>query len=228
MLLLLLAGGAGGARAAVPDFQTFPASGDRLLLWLSSERGRAAPEAAAAQRLAERGITVWSLDLAGAYFLPQLPSSMEAVPTQDMVDWLNAALDNGKLVAVYAVARAAVPLLRAVARLDAARRGRLCVVLMHPNLYASAEALSDASYLAPGRLDGLRVRVLQPQRSASTPWLPALLDHLASQGAAVSHAVLDNLREGYWARETPTEYEVAEGRRLDAMLMHELANWRCP
>mgnify|MGYP006946521883 CR=1 FL=1 len=112
--------------------------------------------------------------------------------------------------------------LRATAQLDAAQRSRLCVMLMYPNLYASAEALADADYLETGRLDGLRIRVLQPRRSAATPWLPGLLDHLTLQGATVSHTMLENLREAFWARETPTDYETAESGRLDTMLLHEM------
>lgn len=227
-LILLVAGlFAWGAQAALPDYQAFPGDGPRLLLWVNAERGRAEPELEAARKLAARGTTVWSLDLVGAYFLPQLPSSMDAVPVQDVVDWLDAALDTGKPATVYAVSRAAVPILRATARLDAARRGRLCVLLMYPNLYASAEALADAAYLDLGRLDGLRVRVLQPRRSAATPWLPGQLDHLALHGATVSHAILENLREAYWARETPTDFETAESQRMDAMLLRELETWGC-
>src|SRR3569623_1472595 len=66
------------AHAGLPDYQVFPAAGQRLLLWVASERGRTAPELAAAQQLAERGVAVWSLDPANAYFLPQVPSSMAA------------------------------------------------------------------------------------------------------------------------------------------------------
>ncbi|MEW6119918.1 MAG: hypothetical protein AB1593_07505 [Pseudomonadota bacterium] len=217
----------GSARASLPDYQTFPGDGPRLLLWVNAERGRAEPELEAARKLAAQGTTVWSLDLVGAYFLPQLPSSMDAVPVQDMVDWLDAALTAGKPATVYAVSRAAVPVLRAASRLEAPRRHRLCVLLMYPNLYASAEALADADYLDVGRLDGLRIRVLQPRRSAATPWLPAQLDHLSGLGATVSHAILENLREGYWARETPTEFEIAESRRMDALLLRELETWGC-
>jgi hypothetical protein len=53
------------------------------------------------------------------------------------------------------------------------------------------------------------------------------LDHLSKQGAATSHVILENLREGWWARETPTEFEIAESRRMDAMLLRELNNWGC-
>ena len=64
-------------RADLPDDQRFPATGNQLLLWVASERGRAESEVQAAQQLAAQGVETWSLDLASAYFLPQLPSSME-------------------------------------------------------------------------------------------------------------------------------------------------------
>jgi len=112
-LLLLGAWAASFAvRAAVPDHQVFPAEGQQLLLWVSAERGRAESEVHAAQQLAARGVETWSLDPVAAYFLPQLPSSMDSVPPQDLVEWLRAAQARGKRVVVYAVSRAAVPVLR--------------------------------------------------------------------------------------------------------------------
>ncbi len=227
LLVLGLWGFAPGARAALPDDQRFPAAGERLLLWVASERGRAEPELRAAERLAAQGVETWSLDPVDAYFLPQLPSSMDAVPLPDLADWLRAGLKGGKRVVVYAVARAAVPVLRATATLGPEERQALCVLLAYPNLYTVAEPLAEPDYLDPGQLDGLRVRVLQPRRSAATPWLPGLLDHLALHGAVVSSTILENLREGWWARETPTAYEVAESGRLDALLLRELDVMEC-
>lgn len=213
--------------ADLPDYQAFPAEGDRLLLWVASERGRAEPELQAARQLAGQGVATWSLDPVNAYFLPQLPSSMDAVPPQDMADWLRAAQASGRRVVVYAVSRAAVPVLRGAAALAPGERQNLCVMLMYPNLYTVAQPLAAPDFLDLGDLAGLQVRVLQPRRSAATPWLPGLLDHLALHGASVSHTILENLREGYWARETPTEFEMAESRRMDAMLLRELNDWEC-
>lgn len=212
---------------ALPDAQVYPAAGDRLLLWVASERGRAEAETDAARELARQGVEVWSLDPVAAYFLPQLPSSMDRLPLAELTAWLRAAQAGGKHVSVYAVGRAAVPLLRAAAGLGAAERQALCVVLMYPNLYTLAEPLAEPVYLDTGSLSGLRVRVLQPRRSAATPWLPGVLDQLARQGATVGSAILENVREGFWARETPTDFETAQGRRLDAMLLRELNQWPC-
>ena len=227
VLLLGLATCAFTARADLPDYRAFPATGQQMLLWVASERGTAEPEVHAARQLATQGVETWSLDLVTAYLLPQLPSSMDAVPPRDLVDWLRAAQASGKHVVVVAVSRAAVPLLRAAAALEPAERQRLCVMLMYPNLYTVAEPLAEPDFLLVGSLAGLRVHVLQPRRSAATPWLPKLLDHLAKLGATTSHVILENLREGYWMRETPTEFEIAESRRMDAMLLRELDQWGC-
>jgi hypothetical protein len=227
MLLMCLWACAFGVRADVPEYQTFPAKGGQLLLWVTSERGRAEPEVQAAKKLASQGVEVWSLDLVNTYFLPQLPSSMDQVPLQDLTAWLRAAEASGKRVTVYAVARAAVPVLRAAAQLEPALRDRLCVLLMYPNLYTVAEPLAEPDYLDLGSLSGLRVKVLQPRRSAATPWLPSMLDHLTQLGASVGQLMLENLRESYWARETPTEFEVAESLRMDAMLIREINSGGC-
>ncbi len=226
-LALVLALGVPAAHADLPEHRIFAAAGERLLLWVSSERGRTEPELHAAEQLAARGVETWSLDPVNAYFLPQLPRSMDAVPTPDMVEWLRAALARGKPVTVYAVARAAVPVLRAAAALAPAERARLCVMLAYPNLYTAAEPLAEPAYLDFGSLAGLRVHVLQPRRSAATPWLPGLLASLEAQGAVVRHAILENLREGWWMRETPTAFEVAEGRRMHELLLRELNEWGC-
>lgn len=227
MTALLFGFGAGAAQADLPEHRVYAAEGTRLLLWVPDERGRTAPELYAAEQLAARGVETWLLDLAGAYFLPQLPRSLDAVPVVDLVEWLRAAQARGKTVAVYGVARAAVPLLRAAAALDRSERERLCMMFMYPNLYTVAEPLAEPEYLTFGNLAGLRVHVLQPRRSAATPWLPGLLDSLAAQGAAVRHAILENLRERYWMREAPTEFEMAESGRMHERLLHELEEWGC-
>lgn len=98
-------------------------------------------------------------------------------------------------------------------------------MLAYPNRYTVAEPLAEPAYLDFGSLAGLRVLVLQPRRSAATPWLPGLLGSFAAQGAAVQHAILQNIREGWWMRETPTEFEMAESRRTHELLLRQLDEW---
>ncbi len=227
VLLLSLWACSFGVRADLPDYQTFPAQGNRLLLWVTSERGRTDPEVQAAEKLSGQGVEVWSLDLVNAYFLPQLSSSMDRVPQQDLTEWMRHALATDKQVTIYAVARAAAPVLRAAAGLEPALRSRLCLLLMYPNLYTVAEPLAEPDYLDLGSLTGLHIKVLQPRRSAATPWLPGLIDHLTQFGATVAQEILENLRESYWARDTPTEFEMAESRRMDALVIKEMNSGGC-
>jgi len=161
------------AQAGLPDYQAFPAMGEQRLLWVASEHGRAALELRAAQKLAAQGVEVWSLDLVNAYFLPQLPGSMDDVPVQDLTDWLQLAQDGGKRVTVLAVARAAIPVLRAAARLDPARRNRLCVLLMYPNLYTVAEPLAEPAYLEVGICPACACACCSPAARPPRPGCPA-------------------------------------------------------
>ena len=71
-------------------------------------------------------------------------------------------------------------------------------------------------------MDRHRVRVIEQRAPAKHRDVD-----LALHGAAVSRVILENLRESYWARETPTEFEVAESQRMDAMMLRELNTWGC-
>jgi hypothetical protein len=70
-------------------------------------------------------VEVWLLDPTSSYFLPQLARSMDAVPQEDMADWMRAAQASGKqVIDLCRVARAAVPVLRGLAALAPAERAR--------------------------------------------------------------------------------------------------------
>lgn len=201
------------------DILRYPANGTRLLLWLSSERGQAAAERLAAGELAKRGVEVWMLDLSFSYLLDAGRKGYDQIPAMDMQALLKDAGRQKHLV-IYAVGRAAVPLLKAYGAWTSGegRPDHLDFVLMHPNLYAEAEALEEARYIDFGNLQGARLRVLQPQRSAGVMWLDRQTDALRAQGAAVSNDILERLREGFWDRQEPTAYEIETGQHLADLL----------
>ncbi|MEQ1592481.1 MAG: hypothetical protein ABL892_08835 [Thiobacillaceae bacterium] len=209
------------------SYERYPASGSNLLLWVASERGLSDAERTAAQKLAQSGMEVWQLDPGTSYWLPPLPSSMDAVPVQDMHRWIEAALATGKQVRVLAVARAAKPVLRATGTLPDRERAKVCVVLLYPNLYASADPLDAPIYLSMGHQDGLQVLILQPQKSAATPWLPDLIDTLQTAGMRVQSAILEKLREGYWVRDEANAFEIEAGKELDKMLRQYFDTLTC-
>jgi len=205
------------------DYLRYPADGKQRLIWVSSERGQGEAERAAASQLARRGVEVWLLDLSFSYLLEGGPKGLDQVPSADMRTLLRLASREKELV-VVALGRAAVPMLRAYGSwLD--RDGRpqgLNYLLIHPNLYEEAEPFKDARYLEMGNLDGARLIILQPRRSAAVVWLDRQGEALHKQGAIVKNEVLERLREGFWARQDATEYEVQMGQQLADLIWDRL------
>lgn len=223
-LLFALSVRAEEASIALPSGETlvyarYPAEGRDLLLWFASERGVAPAEIQAARELAASGTEVWQIDFVSAFFLPQTNSSMDRIRTQDVRAVFDAARQTGKTLSVYAVNRAAVPVLKA---LSGRQHERLPVLLMHPHFYASVDTLVGASYLRFGNLGGVDAHLLQPRRSAATPWVEDQLAALRKEGARAQLLMLEGVRERYWVRETATEFEIAEGKRL----AERIVEWR--
>lgn len=199
-------------------YTRYPASGNDLLLWFASERGLGKAESRAALELSEKGVEVWLFDLASALFLPQTPSSLDGIQANDMQRLLERAAATGARLCVYAPSRAAVPVLRGLAgRPDIHAR----VLLMHPNFYSRVDALEGADYLSFGNLKSVDVLVLQPRRSAATPWVENQIEALRKTGANAALKMLERLREGFWVREDATDHEVNEGRNL----AEHMLNW---
>ncbi len=199
-------------------YTRYPASGNDLLLWFASERGLGKAESRAALELSGKGVEVWMFDLASALFLPQTPSSMDSIQPSDVQAILARASTTGSRLCVYAPGRAAVPVLRGLAgRPDIHAR----VLLMHPNFYSRVDALEGADYLSFGSLKSVEVLVLQPRRSAATPWVENQVEALRKSGANAALKMLERLREGFWVREDATDYEVSEGRNLATHML----NW---
>lgn len=223
-LLAAMASHAEEASLALPSGETlvysrYPAEGKDLLLWFASERGLAPSEIQAARDLAAQGTEVWQFDLVSAFFLPQTNSSMDGIAAKDIQAILERARNAGARLTVYAVNRAAVPVLRGLA---GKRAQRTQVLLMHPHFYSSVDTLVGADYLSFGNLAGVDALILQPRRSAATPWAEDQLAALRGEGARVRLLMLENVREGFWVRESATEFEIAEGKRL----AERVAEWR--
>lgn len=221
--LLAAAVHADEASLALPSGETlaysrYPAEGKDLLLWFASERGLAPAETQAARDLAARGTEVWQFDFVAAFFLPQTNSSMDGIPVGDVRAIFEAARKTGADITIYAVNRAAVPVLRGLA----GKRERTQVLLMHPHFYSSVDTLVGADYLLFADLEGVDALILQPRRSAATPWVENQLAALRADGAKVQLLMLENMREGFWVRESATEFEMAEGKRL----AERIAEWR--
>ena len=71
-------------------------------------------------------------------------------------------------------------------------------------------------------LHGIDVLILQPRRSAATPWVGDQLAALGREGANTQLLMLEGVREGFWVRESANDFEIAEGKRL----AQRIAEWR--
>jgi hypothetical protein len=200
----------------IMSYARYPAAAEKLLLWFASERGLGQTENQAARELAAKGVEVWMFDLTSALFLPQTPSSLDSIAASDMQSILGRASATGSRLWVYAPGRAAVPVLKGLA---AKPDIRARVLLMHPNFYSRADALDGADYLSFGNLSSVEVLVLQPRRSAATPWVEHQIEALRQMGANAALSVLERLREGFWVRDDATEYEANQGRQLSASIL---------
>lgn len=201
------------------SYARYPAKGGDLLLWFVSERGLAPAEIQAARDLAASGTEVWQFDLTAALFLPQTHSSMDGIKAQDIKAVFDRARKTGAKVTIYAVNRAAVPVLKALA---GQQNTRTKVMLMHPHFYSSVDVMAGADYISFGNLRGVEVLILQPRRSAATPWVENQLASLRGQKAKVRLLILENVRESFWVRESATEFEIAEGNQL----AERIKTWR--
>lgn len=200
-------------------YSRYPSQGGELLLWFASERGLTHAEIQAARDLSASGTTVWQFDLTAALFLPQTNSSMDGIAVKDVQAIIEEARRTGANIAVYAVNRAAVPVLRALAGKP---KEQTRVLLMHPHFYSRVDTLVGADYMSFGNLRSVDALILQPRRSAATPWVGEQIAALRKQGAKAQLLMLDDVRERYWARESPTDFEVAEGKRL----AERMVEWR--
>ncbi|HYP68513.1 MAG TPA: hypothetical protein VEP67_09745 [Thiobacillaceae bacterium] len=206
------------------DYVRYPAKGNIRLIWVSSERGQGEAESLAASRLAERGVEVWMIDLTFSYMLDAGRRGLDHVPPADMRALLSLAGRDKKL-AVVALGRAAVPLLRAYGswQKQEGRPQQLDFVLVHPNLYEEAEPLQEVRYLELGNLAGGHLYIMQPRHSAGIAWLDRQAEALRKEGAVVNDEVLERVREGFWARQDASAYEVEMSQKLGDLIWARLA-----
>jgi thiol-disulfide isomerase/thioredoxin len=192
------------------------------LLWLPSGFNSQAAEAPSARRIAALGLEVWQTDLLSAQLLPPLESSLDQVPSADLVQLIDAAAHGDRPVYLLTAARAAVLALRGA---DAWRRahpqGRALrgVILLHPNLYAAPpEPGTEGVYDAVVAQTRVPVFVLQPDLS---PWrwrLDTLRAVLERAGAPVYTRPLPEVRDRFYFRPDATARERAATERLPRMI----------
>lgn len=195
------------------------ADGNDLLLWLPSEAGAQAIDAAVAAQLNDFGIEVWRVDLLGARFLPTAQSSMDKVPASDFKKLIErAALGSDKDIYIVTTGRGAIPVLRGSRAwqqghpVSTRLRG---LILISPKLYLETPNPGVAAQFMPiVTRTNLAIYILQPDLS---PWywkLDKIIPALEQGGSDLFVRILRGVRDRYYFRPDAMPGETQAIRRF--------------
>ncbi len=194
-----------------------------LVLWLPAGLGSASGDAAIAEALAARGITVWRADVLTGRLLPPAENSLDRVPADDIARLIDhAEHTTGRRVWLLASARAG---LLAVRGAQAWRQRHpdgtalAGLLLLHPNLFlAPPEPGRDAEYHPQVAQVRFPIYLLQPELS---PWhwrLEHTVAELHKGGSAIAVGRVAGMRDRYYFRPDASDAERREAEKLPGRL----------
>lgn len=198
-----------------------------VVLWMTGQYGPLEAEQRAALYLAGQGMQVWLTDWLAPYFLPQMASSLDAVPESDLADWLEAmrTRHTGRVLVLIASGHATVLPLRAAAAWQTRHEAAPPVagaVLLWPLLYRDPEPGEEPEYDPVVSRTRLALTLLVPMSSAGYWWREAMQAAFEAAGSRVSITVLPDVRDRFYHRGDATAQEQAEGARLGEILAPHL------
>ena len=203
--------------------EQFPASGNRLFIWLPSEAGRQPIHTTLATQLAKQGIETWLVDLLEANFLPVTESSMERIPAEQVGALIEAARNKtNKDIYLITTGRGTIPFLRGARHWQmqtTTQSGLRGVILISPEFFVETPDPGEASRLMPiVESTNLPLFIIQPELS---PWvwkLPITVAALEKSGSHVFVQRLPKVRDRFHFRPDATAEEDRVTATLPALL----------
>lgn len=235
LLLLLVSAGVARAQdlvvAAGSDeipVKVFPATGDRLIVWLSPEFGSTPRRTALAEALSRRGVEVWLPDLHAAWFLPVGRYSLNDIDPAAISALLDDAISrSGKQVFLAAEGRSVALALSGVRDWQSATPVRGAVgglLAISPRLFIrTPQGGEEAEYLPIASASNLPVYLLQPEDSGGFWHVGKDIEQLEKGGSPVFLHRLPDVADGFYARAEFTDIEAAMTQRLPAILDQAMA-----
>ncbi len=176
-----------------------------LLIWLPSEYGIRSGSAPFSQKIRDRGVDVWLVDLHQSYMVPTGRKSYGNFEYQDIYELISYAQKQGrKKIFIGGASRAAI------LALSAARHWQINnpetqevkgLVLFHPHLVDGFTEIGDkARYLNIAKETNLPVYILQPQYSTKYFRSNELIEQLEVGGAQVFFHPVMGVNGGYHVR----------------------------
>ncbi|WP_018875192.1 TlpA disulfide reductase family protein [Thioalkalivibrio sp. ALJ1] len=207
------------------EVTVFPASGERLYLWLLPQAGEHPNHRVLGQTLAAAGVEVWQVDLLDAHFLPRTNESMRSLDGVSVAALLREAhAQTGKEVMLVASGRPALIALRGMRQWqEDAPEGDyvLGAALAFPNLItdtpvAGAPAVREDVV----RATSLPVFLLQPTQGVYRWHLNDILADLRQGGSPVFVQMVPQVRDFYYLRRSdPAPEEQVATDQLPSQLL---------
>jgi thiol-disulfide isomerase/thioredoxin len=205
------------------SIQEFGQAGGDLLLWLPSESGQLEQEESQAEKLAAMGYQVWLADVLTAWFLPALPSSLEKLPADELVELVEQARQqSNQKVYLVSSGRGALLSLR-VAKAWQQRYGEKAtlggVIMLSPKLFThTPDPGEDAQFMPVVQQSNLPLFIIQP---ANSPWrwkLDRTIPALETGGSDVFTWMLADTRDRFYYRPDATTEEDKMTERLASLI----------
>jgi hypothetical protein len=233
-----------GASADTDDLRTFvladgtevetrvyPADGDSLILGFACDEGESDNEETTAARLAADGVEVWMPDMLSAFWLPDLPSSIEQIPAAAIAELARDAYrDTGKDVYLMAGGRDTELVLRGLARLerdgDSPNKVRGGIMLFPRLLKGEPEPGMEPEYIAPVGATTSPLIVLEGGNTPNRWGLPHLIDALGGGGSEVQSLVVPDVRGSFYTRADSSGTEDVVTGRLHGLIKASLYQLR--
>lgn len=210
------------------DIRRYASAGDRLLIGFACDAGGGVAEMATAAIMADNDVEVWMPDLLNAHFLPELKSSVRKIPTSDIVEIIDAGMDEeGKTVYLISSGRGAALLLRGVAEWERRNPGRLDelggVVLLFPRLLAAApEPGREPDYVDAVGMTISPIVILEGEKTPNSWALPSLADKISKGGSMVSVSVIPGVRGYFYKQNNPFRSEDIVSDQLSGLIKASL------
>jgi thiol-disulfide isomerase/thioredoxin len=193
-----------------------------LFIWLLNQYGETRRADALAQALADRGATVWRVDLLDALMLERTAEAIRNMDGRAVADLLAAGEAQGRRpIVLVACDRMAVPLLKGLREWqgrEPRRRARTRAeanppavaggVLFFPNLYRGTPVAGEAPELMDiVDASNMPLAIVQPALGAHRNRLPELLARLHGAGSPALAWLLPEVRDYYLMQSEKPESE---------------------
>ena len=197
------------------DVYQFPAAGSHLLLWITPGYGTHERAYQLAEKLSQRGLEVWHIDLAESLFLPKSTSTLRSLDGRYVAGLISAAhAHTGKTVVLMTRANGALPVLRGArlwqqqfyANKNHPQPYLAGAVLFSPELYSSTPELGLPPIYDPiASATNIPIMLYQAGKRGNRWQLDATMEKLETGGAKIMLKILPGVTGVFYNEDNAPE-----------------------